>query len=125
MSSSSSNSSPWSPVDECCSEGAGEELAGVPLVLPAFTAGVFDVRDDGVVDLLGSTFRFFAGGAFFALVAVPFLVLAAGAGLFLLFAADGECAAISVEGMGVEDSRSGELWRRPCSFFSEVKALRV
>lgn len=88
--------------------------------LPA--VGPFDAREEGVTDLLGSVFRFFEAGAFFIVVAVPFLVFD-GAGRFL--EAAGCCSVTSVVGTGTDDSRNGDCVRRPCSFFSEATALTV
>lgn len=102
-------------------EGAGDEFAGVPLLLPPLIAGIFEAREEGVADLFSSTFRFFAGGAlsFFMVVAVPFFVFA-GAGLFLLgIVASGT---VSVVGTGTDDSRRGDCLR-PCSFFNALTAL--
>ena len=86
-------------------EGIGDELAGVPLVLPVCEAGGFEAREEGVTDRFVSTLRFLAGGAFFVVVAVPFFVLD-GTGRFLGIVDSG--AAFSVEGTGTDDSRSGE-----------------
>lgn len=95
----------------------------MPLRLaPLPAAGPFDAREEGVADLLDSNFRFFEGGAFFIVVAVPFLVFD-GAGRFLEAACCG--SATSVVGTGTDDSRNGDCVRRPCSFFSEATALTV
>lgn len=66
-------------------------------------------------DLVLSTFRFLAGGAFFVVVvAVPFFVLA-GAGRFFEGA-----GSVSVDGTGTEESRRGE-----CSDFIVVNGFRL
>jgi hypothetical protein len=124
---SSSSSSYWSsaglPEYERF-EGAGDELAGVPFKLvPLPAVEGFDAREEGVADLLGSTFRFFDGGAFFIVVAVPFFF--DGAGRFLEAAGCDSAAATSVVGTGTEDSRNGDCVLRPCSFFREATALEV
>lgn len=104
-------------------DGAGEEFAGVPLLLPVLKVSGFDVRDDGVTERLGSTLRFLAGGAFFVVVvAVPFFVFD-GAGRF--FETGGSGAAVSVDGTGTENSRNGEWVRKPCSFFREAMAFKL
>lgn len=102
-------------------EGAGDELTGVPLALLPFTVGSFEVREDGVPDRLGSTLRFFAGGAlsFFMVVAVPFFVLD-GADRFFGFAGGCSIVLTSVVGTAIEDSRKGDCVRNPCSFFNEA-----
>ena len=88
-------------------DGTGDELAGVPLLLPVLIMEGFDAREEGVTERLGSTFRFLAGGTFLPVaVAVPFLLLDAGAGRF--FDTIGSVSTLSVEGIGTDDSRSGE-----------------
>lgn len=100
-------------------EGTGEELAGVTFPLMSLEAGVLDATDEGVAERFGSTLRFFAGGAFFVAVAVPFFF--AGAGRFFGFVASS--AAVSVEGTGTEDSRSGDCVRALCSVLSVATVL--
>lgn len=94
-------------------DAAGEELMGVVLLLlppPPLPGGI--LRADGLLDAgvserlgTGSSLRFFAGGAFFVVIAVPFLVRD-GAGRFREGAAGGASGVcFSVEGTGMEDSR--------------------
>lgn len=97
----------------------------MPLRLPPKPAVEgFDARDEGVADLLVSTLRFFEGGAFLIVVAVPFFVFE-GAGRFLEAIGCGSDPVTSVVGTGTEDSRNGDCVRNPCSFFSEATALLV
>jgi hypothetical protein len=88
---------------------------GVPLLLPVLKAGL-DMREDGVSDRLDSSLRFFDGGAFFIVVAVPFFL---GRGRFLEIVD----SASSVDGIGTEDSRSGDWCRALFSRLSELTAL--
>jgi hypothetical protein len=81
----------------------------------------FDDREEGVTDLFVSTLRFLDGGAFFNVVAVPFLVFV-GAGRFFEGAGFVSGTA-SVVGTGTEDSRKGDCVRMLCSFFREETAL--
>lgn len=98
-------------------DGAGDEFTGVPLLLPLLPVGL-ETRDEGVSPRVDSTFRFLAGGAFFEVVAVPFFL---GNGRF--FGTAGSTVASSVEGIGTEDSRSGDWCRVLFSRLSELIAL--
>jgi hypothetical protein len=75
--------------------------------LPFATAKGFEEREDGVSDLFASSLRLFDGGAFFMVVAVPFLVFD-GAGRFFEAAGCTTAAAVSVVGTGTDDSRKGD-----------------
>jgi hypothetical protein len=88
---------------------------GVPLLLPVLKAGL-DMREDGVSDRVDSSLRFFDGGAFFIVVAVPFFL---GRGRFLEIVD----SASSVDGIGTDDSRSGDWCRALFSRLSELTAL--
>lgn len=95
-------------------EGAGDEFAGVPLLLPVLNVRDFVVREGVTERGFGSTLRFLAGGFFVAAVAVPFFVLE-GAGRFFETIVGSE--PVSVDGTGTEESRKGECVRSPSSFF--------
>lgn len=91
-------------------------MIGVPLPLPVFRPGL-DTREEGVSERIDSTLRFFAGGTFFVTVAVPFFL---GRGRF--FGTVDSARASSVEGIGTDDSLSGD-W---CLvLFSRLSELRV
>lgn len=95
----------------------------MPLLLLVLNAAGFDDTDEGVADRFDSTLRFFDGGGFLVIVAVPFFVLE-GAGRFL-DAVLCSGADTSVEGTGTDDSRSGDCTRRLCSLLSEAMAFNV
>jgi hypothetical protein len=90
---------------------------GVPLALPVLKAGL-DVREEGVSDRVDSSLRFLDGGAFFIVVAVPFFL---GRGRFL--GTVDSAWTSSVDGMGTDDSRSGDWCRALFSRLSELIAL--
>jgi hypothetical protein len=90
---------------------------GVPLLLPVLKAGL-DMREEGVSDRVDSSLRFFDGGAFFIVVAVPFFL---GRGRFLEIVESARTS--SVDGIGTEDSRSGDWCRALFSRLSELMAL--
>jgi hypothetical protein len=87
-------------------------LPGVPLP-PAFVLASFV-----------SSRRFFAAGAFFMVVAVPFLVLL-GAGLFRGFVLGVELVESSVVGIGTDDSRKGDCMRMLFSLLSDAMAFET
>jgi hypothetical protein len=76
------------------------------------------MRDEGVSERVESSLRLFAAGAFFVVVAVPFFL---GSGRFLGTVDSVETS--SVEGMGTEDSRSGDWCRALFSRLSVLIAL--
>lgn len=80
-----SSSSYSSACSEWASEGVGDDIAGVPRLLPFLSVG-----------LAPSVLRFLVGPRFLVEVAVPFLFLV-GAGRFLTLVAFGDMS--SVEGM--------------------------
>ena len=90
----------------------------MPLLLPVLRP-VFETRDDGVPERSFSSLRFLLGGAFFV-VAVPFFL---GAGRFFEMLASFEAS--SVDGMGTEDSRSGEPVLMVLSCFSELTDFSI
>ena len=87
------------------------------MALPALRAGL-DVREEGVSDRVDSSLRFLDGGAFLTVEAVPFFL---GRGRFL-GTADSAWTS-SVDGIGTEDSRSGDWCRALFSRLSELIAF--
>jgi len=85
--------------------------------------GGFDASEEGVADRCLSSLRFLLGGGFLVVVAVPFFL--DGAERFFDVVAVCSGAGASVEGMGTDDSRSGDCTRRLCSFFSAATAFNV